>query len=137
MIGLLLSSPEGLEDAVAKYRLVIEIYRANEKVFLAALHGILEYYDEPGRVEDGARFLFALSQNLQNPENMKTLQGAFSGFALKHRDVMNRIAGEMGLTARQQRESKEEAARIVPSRELVENRSASWEFAFVNIGRYG
>jgi|GEM_PF-2316850 len=117
----LAQTPDGIESAVAKYRSVIEIHRANEKVFLAALHGLLEYYDEPGRIEDGARFLLALGQELQNPENMKALQKEFSGFALKHRDVMNRITEEMGLTARQQREkkSKEEAERIVPSRELV------------------
>ena len=117
----LAQTPEGIEDAVAKYHSVIEIHRENEKVFLAAIRGLLEYYDEPGRIEDGARFLVALGQELQNPENMKALQGAFSGFALKHRDVMNKVAEEMGFTARQQREkkSKEEAERIVPSRELI------------------
>lgn len=52
----LAQTPEGIEDAVAKYHSVIEIHRENEKVFLAAIRGLLEYYDEPGRVEDGARF---------------------------------------------------------------------------------
>lgn len=118
----LAQTPEGVEDAMTKYHSVIEIHRANEKVFVAAIHGLLEYYDEPDRVEDGARFLLALGQDLQNPENMKALQKEFSGFALKHRDVMDRVAEEMGVTARQKRQAKakEEAERIVPSRALID-----------------
>lgn len=117
----LAQTPEGIEDAVAQYRSVIEIHLANEKVFLAALHELLEYYDEPGRVEDGARFLLTLFQDLQNPERMKAMQKAFGGFAMKHRDVLDKVTEEMGLTAQQKREkkAKEEAERIVPSRELI------------------
>jgi len=118
----LAQTSEGIESAVAQYHSVIEIHQANEEVFLAALHKLLEYYDEPDRVEDGARFLLALGQELQNPENIQALQKEFSGFALKHRDVMNRVAEEMGVTAQQKREakSKKEAERIVPSRELID-----------------
>ena len=118
----LAQTPEGIESAVAKYHSVIEIHRENEKVFQAALHGLLEYYDEPGRVEDGARLLLALGQELQNPERMIALQKEFGGFAMKHRDVLNRVTEEMGLTAQQKREkkAKAKAERVVPSRKLVD-----------------
>jgi hypothetical protein len=118
----LAQTPEGLENAIAMYRSVIEIHQENEKVFLSALHKLLEYYDEPGRVEDGARFLITLVQDLRNPERMTDMQKAFGGFAMKHRDVLDKVTEEMGLTAQQQREkkAKERAERIVPSRTLID-----------------
>ena len=118
----LAQTPDGIESAVAQYHSVIEIHRANDKVFQAALRGLLKYYDESGRVEDGARFLLALVEELRSPERMIALQKELGGFAMKHRDVLNRVTEEMGLTARQKRQKKarEEAERIVPSKELID-----------------
>ncbi|MFC1635868.1 HEAT repeat domain-containing protein [Planctomycetota bacterium] len=118
----LAQTPEGLEDAIAKYHSVIEIHRANEKVFLAALQRLLKHCDESDRIEDGARVLITVIEDLRNPERMKDMQNAFGGFAMKHRDVLDKVTEEMGLTAQQKREkkAKERAERIVPSRKLID-----------------
>ena len=118
----LAQTPEGLEEAIAKYRSVIDIHRANEKVFLAALQRLLKHCDESDRVEDGARVLVAVIEDLRNPERMTEMQKAFYGFAMKHRGVLEKVTEEMGLTTQQKRAKKikEDAERIVPSKELID-----------------
>lgn len=114
----LAKTPEGMESAIAKYRSVVDIHRENDKVFLAALRGVLRCYSESGQIEEGARFLVGLSQSMQNLEMMKAWQEIVSEFASKHSDVVKKVVAEMGLSSKPK--SKAETARVVPSRKLID-----------------
>ena len=114
----LAETTEGMDEAIAGYRSVVEIHRANDKVFLSALRRLLRGYSESGRIEEGARFLVALSQDMRNPATMKGWQEIVSEFASKHRDVLNKVVAEMEPSSGRQREPKPK--RAASSKELVD-----------------
>jgi len=108
-------TPEGVERAIAKYQSVVEMHRANEKMFQSALRQLAECYTDSGRIEEGIRFFIGLAHETWGAERRDTLKEILHGFSLKYPELMEKIAADMQLSSGQ----KPKVAGVVPSKELA------------------
>lgn len=112
----LAQTPEGLEKGISKYKSVIEIHRANEKVFQSALRQLGKCYADSGRTEDGIRFFMGLAYETWTAKQQDALRQILGEFGLKYPDLMERIAADMQLSS----EQKRRIAPAAPSKELAD-----------------
>jgi hypothetical protein len=108
--------PEGRERAMAQYHSIIEIHRANEKAYHAALRELARCYSESGQAEEGVRFFIHLAQDQWNANRRDTLKEILNRLRLKHPDAVDSILAEMGVSSG----SKARTATAIPSKELAE-----------------
>lgn len=108
-------TPEGREEAMAQYHAVIEIHRANEKTYHAALRRLANCYSEAGQVEEGIRFFIDMAQATWNAKRPNALEGILNEFKLKHPEIVNQVIAEMQSSSR----SKTRIAPAVPAKELA------------------
>jgi len=108
-------TPEGRDEAMAQYHAVIEIHRANEKTYHAALRQLANCYSEAGQVEEGIRFFFAIAQATWETKRLNGLEGILNEFKLKHPEIVDQIVAEMYPSSR----SKRRVAPAVPAKDLA------------------
>ena len=111
----LAKTPGGLDQAIAKYRAVVETHRANEKLYQSSLRQLARHYQETGRAEEGVRFFLGLVQQSMTAARQDVLRDVIQQFALKHPDLMKRIAEELGLTSA----ARPRPIQAAPSEELA------------------
>ena len=111
----LAQSPEELEQAITKYRSIIEIHLANEKLYQSALRELARRYEDSGRTEEGIRFFITLAYQRETEGPQDALREVISRFQLKHPEVFKKIAADMqGSSGR-----KPKATAAAPSEDLV------------------
>jgi len=118
----LAKTPDGAESAIAKYRSLVDIHRENEKLFQSALRKLAKHYRESGRAEEGARFLIDLAYDLQTQSATtgKVLRDVLQEYSLTHRELLEKIAAEKGLSSRPKPKPKPKAGPIAPSKEMAD-----------------
>jgi hypothetical protein len=107
--------PENLPQAAAKYQAVVEAHLANEKAFHNALRELARYYETSGQTEAGVRFFLGLARQMEMAESRSALREIAGAFLMKHRQLTEKIAAEMGLSSTPQRRLPARA----PSEELA------------------
>lgn len=112
----LAQTPEGLEEGISKYKSIIEIHRANEKVFQSALRQLGKCYADSGRTEEGIRFFMGLAYETWTAQQQDALREILGEFGLKYPELMERIAADIQLSS----EQKQRMAPAAPSKELAD-----------------
>ena len=112
----LAQTAEGLEEGISKYKSVIEMHRANDKVFRSALRGLAKCYADSGRADDGIRFFISLAYESWATDQRDTLREILHEFGLKHPELMERVAADMRLSS----EQKPRIAPAAPSKQLAD-----------------
>ncbi len=87
--------PDKQEEAIDRFREVIEIHQANEKIFEFALSELAEAYERAGRAEDGIRYFIKLANSWQQQGRSDTLREIFSAYQIKYPELIKKIAEEM------------------------------------------
>ena len=107
--------PEELEGAIAKYRSVIEMHLANEKLYQSALRELARSYEDSGLTEQGIRFFITLAYQTERTRRPNTLREILGGFQLKHPELVRKIAADMPGSSG----GKPKATAVAPMEDLV------------------
>lgn len=107
-------TPEGLEQAIARYQSVIKIHLANEQRYESALRQLAKCYTDSGRTEDGIRFFVRLVEEIRGSRRQDTAMEILHELGLKYPQLTEKVVAEMQLPSGR----KPTVPEAVPSREL-------------------
>lgn len=88
-------SADGADAARAQYQAIVETHLANEAVFHDALRRMADDYEKTGRVEEGIRYFVSHVDAMERSARGKVLQEIFTGFRLKHPDLLQKVVQEV------------------------------------------
>ncbi|MCF7972837.1 MAG: hypothetical protein K9N55_03375 [Phycisphaerae bacterium] len=112
----LAQAPDHRDQAIAKYRAVLEIHQSNERVFEAALRELARCYEDAGLTEEHIRFFMTLAYQRQGQERQKALGEIFNRFGRKQPELVQKIVAEI----RGEPDQEARARPPVPSQDLVQ-----------------
>ena len=95
----LAETPGDREEAVAKYRAVVEIHRANEERYRSALRRLARCYAEAERLEEGMRFFLELARQSQADRGQDALREIVGQYRLKNPELFEKVVADMGLSS--------------------------------------
>ena len=110
-------SAQTRDEAIAKYRAVVEMHMANEKLYQAALRDLGTCYASSAAAEEGIRFVFDQMEALRLvQERQKVLREVVGVIRLKQPEAFEKVMEQLRAAGR----PKERPSRVMPSKALTD-----------------